>query len=690
MKKIGYLGFLFFLTILTSLSILWPNKIEAYETQKTVVAVKTEPPIIDGQENDACWEKASWAPGSFWNRKDGTEMTEKTIFKVVYDEKALYVFVYAFDSKGKAGITVGPTEDGWAILGGDALSIAFFQKGKPTTWFAVGSGGGRMHQIVGNRALEPGWEAAVTMRDNGWTAEFKIPWTDLNWPKYGKIKIGFGCDRRRQTSTEFGDWCYIGETERPNNTGFLEVEVPQRKVSAKGFLDYTIETIEGKKGLKVDRTPSGNVFFQTQNIAGMITENPLYADVERDVQSIAFSYLVSRPGWERRKVFVDRSAVFYREELTESGGLFGASAFNSLAIPNVDSGFNIVRETNRFTFGGLGIFNRGGEKNHLVVSAGSHAGIANFGARFVGEKGKNDAYNIISLDNRTKGEKWLSWSEIDLDKNWSPKAESLVQFVPGGNLTLSLPILYKKVGYTNPLGYEPTPPIYGIAPSAYKRFSFPDKALLKEFSFYSETYLFNLTEDNVLFRRTVLVSTSFTTKPLKRGIDYSAGISFEGGKYLSLDNKKYNDKTLSGSLSINPRGQNQGDITTKLGRVENKTLRYFSLWGQWKIIKKFTLTLNTEVQKHKDERAQNTISLNYSAKRGLGMASRLTQLKIKRQTPKSNIYFTFWYIGKDGQAHFILGSPNPDEKSNNKEKFVRRVAFKLVVPFNIRGYDETT
>jgi hypothetical protein len=66
----------------------------------TANRVKPHNPVIDGRVDDPVWEKEEWA-GDFVQREphEGKPPTEPTSFKILYDEKNLYVAIRAHDSE---------------------------------------------------------------------------------------------------------------------------------------------------------------------------------------------------------------------------------------------------------------------------------------------------------------------------------------------------------------------------------------------------------------------------------------------------------------------------------------------------------------------------------------------------------------------------------------------------------------
>ncbi|MBL4905694.1 MAG: carbohydrate binding family 9 domain-containing protein, partial [Flavobacteriaceae bacterium] len=99
MKKIQLLSILI-VSLTFSKSIYgqmeYPETVEKriYTTKKITTA-----PIIDGKLNDATWDAVAW-DGDFkqWRPDEGKNPTQKTKFKIVYDEKNLYIAIRCYDT----------------------------------------------------------------------------------------------------------------------------------------------------------------------------------------------------------------------------------------------------------------------------------------------------------------------------------------------------------------------------------------------------------------------------------------------------------------------------------------------------------------------------------------------------------------------------------------------------------------
>ena len=82
-----------------------------------------EKPLIDGILNDQCWNTGEWA-GDFiqWVPREGAKPSQPTQFKILYDDKNIYVAVRAFDNEPDKIIRKGGRRD---EFNGDIVGVTF-------------------------------------------------------------------------------------------------------------------------------------------------------------------------------------------------------------------------------------------------------------------------------------------------------------------------------------------------------------------------------------------------------------------------------------------------------------------------------------------------------------------------------------------------------------------------------------
>jgi len=162
------------------------------QEKKTYITSKINTPItIDGVLNDDSWNSVQWGADFIENDPDeNTAPTYQTKFKIVYDSKYLYVGIRSLDNEPENIEKRLSRRDGFA---GDRVTINIDSYNDKRTGFsftitAAGVKGDEFISKNGNNwddSWNPIWYTAATIDNKGWTAEFKIPFTQL---KFGESK----------------------------------------------------------------------------------------------------------------------------------------------------------------------------------------------------------------------------------------------------------------------------------------------------------------------------------------------------------------------------------------------------------------------------------------------------------------------------------------------------------------------
>lgn len=89
----------------------------------TAVRLACEKPTIDGILDDRCWKTGEWA-GDFtqWIPREGAKPSQPMQFKILYDDKNIYVAVRAFDNEPDKIIRKGGRRD---EFNGDIVGVNF-------------------------------------------------------------------------------------------------------------------------------------------------------------------------------------------------------------------------------------------------------------------------------------------------------------------------------------------------------------------------------------------------------------------------------------------------------------------------------------------------------------------------------------------------------------------------------------
>ena len=191
----------------------------ADDRDKRITAVRVERgPLIDGRLDDPAW-RAARADSRFTQNfpDEGKAPSQKTDLYVIYDDRALYVGVRCHDREPGKIIERLTRRD--RDTDGDKISIDIDSRGDHASayHFEVNVSGVltdalRFNDTDYNPDWDGLWNAVTTRDDEGWTAEFEIPWRTLRFAG-GEPEMGFEVRRNLPRRQETDEWAYIPRTE---------------------------------------------------------------------------------------------------------------------------------------------------------------------------------------------------------------------------------------------------------------------------------------------------------------------------------------------------------------------------------------------------------------------------------------------------------------------------------------------
>jgi hypothetical protein len=209
--------------------------------KRTYVAkpINPHPPQIDGRLDDPVWQHVDWTT-DFTQREpdDGAAPSQQTAFKIMYDEKNLYVAIRAYDNEPGKIVRRVTRRDGFD---GDWVEInidSYFDH-RTGFSFAINAAGVKGDEAISNDGenwdsnWNPVWYADVSSDESGWAAEMRIPFSQLRFGDKEEHVWGIEVQRRIFRKQERSVWQYI-----PQNTP--------------GWVSYFGE-LHGLKGIKASR-----------------------------------------------------------------------------------------------------------------------------------------------------------------------------------------------------------------------------------------------------------------------------------------------------------------------------------------------------------------------------------------------------------------------------------------------------
>ncbi|MDB5125059.1 MAG: hypothetical protein JWP94_3188 [Mucilaginibacter sp.] len=226
--KPRYLPFLF--VLLTNAWIT--NSAFSQQTAKKIVAIKiAKPPKIDGVLDDEVWKNAPIATdfvelNPVAGRHEKKE--ERTEVKIVYDNSAIYVAARMYETSPDKIAQELTTRDNVANDDFIGFIVDTYHDGINGTGFYVTAAGVQFDAKYapnpnGNNE-DPNWNAVwqskVKIDKDGWTAEFRIPYSALRFSKKDIQLWGLNMIRRRQVEQKQLFWNEID----PKKNGFINQE----------------------------------------------------------------------------------------------------------------------------------------------------------------------------------------------------------------------------------------------------------------------------------------------------------------------------------------------------------------------------------------------------------------------------------------------------------------------------------
>ena len=323
---------------------------------------------LDGVVDEAAWDEVAPYAMTMYTPTFGAPLTEQTEVRIAHDDRYLYVSGRMYDSEPSQIRTGTFYRDQYS--GDDVLAVVIdsYNDYETAVWFVTNPAGVRQDRTMSNDAeftsgmpmgtdWNSHWDVATTQNDEGWFAEFRIPFSTLGFQvTEGGVTMGLiayrlvGRKNERQTFPDVDPrWGRFGFA-KPSRAQ----RVVLRDVRQSTPVYLTPFTLGGFKQTPMlaeppdvpraewrsERDPTTEVggdikYSPTSNLALDLTVNTDFAQVEADDQQINLTrFALFFP--EKRQFFQERASTFD----FNTGGMFNR-LFHSRQI-GLDQG-EIVR-----------------------------------------------------------------------------------------------------------------------------------------------------------------------------------------------------------------------------------------------------------------------------------------------------------------------------------------------------------
>ncbi|MEO8449776.1 MAG: DUF5916 domain-containing protein [Gemmatimonadota bacterium] len=280
------------------------------------------PPVIDGRDDEEIWRGAS--PITAFKEFDpieGKDPRYRTEAKVAYDDHNIYVFARMFDPEPKKVLRLLARRDVRAATDQVIVIIDSYHDRRSGYEFAVSPGGVKRDYSIYNDTNEDSawdgvWDVATTVDSLGWTAEFRIPLSQMRYGAAESHTFGFGVWRDIDRYKERVSWPQIhrnvaGLASQLGEIAGIDGISSPRRLEVTPYAVTKNVTRPAGSGSSHPQLVSGGVDLKygvSSNLTLDGTVNPDFGQVEADPAQLNLSAVETYFG-ERRPFFIEGSGL---------------------------------------------------------------------------------------------------------------------------------------------------------------------------------------------------------------------------------------------------------------------------------------------------------------------------------------------------------------------------------------------
>lgn len=232
---------------LLALALLTTTAAFAGPARVQVCRIEGPEPQVDGHLDEPCWRRA--VPATGFSQQDpapGQPATERTEVAFAYDENALYISARMFSNAPEEILANVSRRDNVGISERIIISLDTYRDRLTAYSFAVTATGVRADYYHASDSeqdrdytWDPVWEAKTQINAEDWTAEIRIPFSQLRFT--GTEEWGLNMNRWIPTRNEDVYWIYIDRDETGWSSRFgalvgMRDIPPDRRIELRPYL----------------------------------------------------------------------------------------------------------------------------------------------------------------------------------------------------------------------------------------------------------------------------------------------------------------------------------------------------------------------------------------------------------------------------------------------------------------------
>jgi hypothetical protein len=298
-------------------------------------ARRTSAITIDGRLDEAAWARAT--PVTEFRQSqpnEGAAASLPTEVRILFDDEALYIGARMTDPQGRAGIRA-PLARRDQLLAADGNNGSFnslttdkiavvldpYHNHLDEAWFEINPAGVRGESFSGDDSWDPIWEGAAHVDAQGWTAEMRIPYSQLRFSRDTAQTWGMQIWRYADRLNEQDMWSFRKRNESGGApffghlTGLTIIDRPRQLellpyVVSKGQFRYAAPNDPYHTSHDLGINAGADLkYLLTSNLTLDATFNPDFGQVEVDPASLNLSAFETYYD-EKRPFFVAGRSAF--------------------------------------------------------------------------------------------------------------------------------------------------------------------------------------------------------------------------------------------------------------------------------------------------------------------------------------------------------------------------------------------
>ena len=295
---------------------------------------------VDGRLDEPDWSAAPVVTGfTQVDPQEGQPVSQRTEARILYDGEAIYIGARLYDDR-PVSVRLGRRD--MPLLDSDWFGVVIdsYHDFRTAFSFDVNPAGVQRDAVKTMRgsfesddnSWDAVWDVATTVDDQGWTAEFRIPFSQLRFRSAGEQTWGLQLERVIGRRHEYAVLAFTPKTESGGIPTYADLRGlrdirPGKRLEVLPYAVTRAEYVDpGPNPFRTDREYYGSagvdlLYRVTSDFTLNATFNPDFGQVEVDPAVINLS-VYETFFEEKRPFFVEGSEIFNFGRNTSGGQLF--------------------------------------------------------------------------------------------------------------------------------------------------------------------------------------------------------------------------------------------------------------------------------------------------------------------------------------------------------------------------------